>query len=675
MPSESVATIPGVGPKLSGLLERLNIRTKLDLILHLPFRYQDRTRTSPLRDVHSGAEHYVQGQIIDIDIVERPRPSVYVTISDEEGHRLNMRLLHYSRRQMSQLSEGMWLRLWGTVRLGRKGLEMVHPEYRAFKYEPDPPPPEYVPVYPATHGLSSARIRGLIQRSKGETSFLPDYKHFGSTLDESIRFLHEPDPSKGIAGLKSAEERIAFDELLAFNLLKQRRHLQQEKLQTLPLSTARTALADEFLSSLGFVLTSAQKRVVDEVLDDLGQTNPMLRLVQGDVGSGKTVVAALAIVRAAENDVQTAFMAPTELLAEQHHETLSEWLTPLGIQVGLLTGRLSAPSRRTRQKAVASGEDSVVVGTHALFQKSTQFKSLGLAIIDEQHRFGVHQRMLLRDKGRMPHQLIMTATPIPRTLAMYLYSDMDISKIDEMPPGRQEVETTVHSSNQRDAVISGVERELRKGHQAYWVCPSIDERDPTDGDFHGTMDVIKELGPKLPGVEIGHLHGRMAGDEKTRVMTDFRAGIVQLLVATTVVEVGIDVPNATLMVIDDSDRFGLAQLHQLRGRVGRGTQKSHCALLYDTPISETSRQRLNALKTCSDGFELAELDLQFRGAGEVFGTKQSGTENFRVADLALHRHLLDEARIVARSLMEENPELASEIIDTWTPSESDYAAV
>lgn len=674
MPSEPVSQLRGVGPAIGARLQRLNIRTKLDLILHLPFRYEDRTEVTPLSKITTGTEHYVQGRILSVEVVRSQRPSVYVAIGEDHRTRLNMRLLHYSPRQLNQLEEGMWLRVYGLVRLGRKGMEMIHPEYRAFASDPGTPKPEYIPVYPATQGLTSLRIGSLIRRTLNETAFLPNYKHQGLTLGDALRLLHEPDVSRGWEGLHGARKRVAFDELLAFLLLRHRRQIQRTTFSTIALDKHRR-LHDMCLQSLGFSLTDAQQRVAQEVLSDLSRAKPMLRLLQGDVGSGKTVIAALAIVRAAENSTQTAFMAPTELLAEQHYETLSQWLSPLGIQVGLLTGRMTAPARRARLEAIAQGEDTVIVGTHALFQESTKFKSLGLAIIDEQHRFGVHQRMQLRDKGRLPHQLIMTATPIPRTLAMYLFADMDVSVIDEMPPGRQTIETTVHGAQQREKVISAVGNLLASGQQAYWVCAAIDSRDPEDGDFRGTADVLEELKTKLPNVRIGHLHGRMKTEEKARIMKGFRSAEIQLLVATTVVEVGIDVPNATLMVVDDGDRYGLAQLHQLRGRVGRGTEKSYCMLLYDPPISEASRNRLNALKTHTDGFELAHLDLTLRGPGEVFGKKQSGTESFRIADLVMDAELLQETRVQGEKLLKENPKMASKIIDTWTPSESDYAAV
>ena len=674
MPSESVTSLRGVGKVFQQRLERLNIRTKLDLILHLPYRFQDRTSVTALSDVVSGFDHYVQGRIENIEEQTTYRRNLYVTIRDESGGALNMRLLHFSSKQSIHLAKGMWLRLYGNVRLGRRGLEMVHPEYRSFFDDPGPPPPEYVPVYRTTQGLTSQRLRSVIQKALSETAFLPKFNWKNLDLGTAIRQFHEPDPKKGPDSLHTARMRIAFDELLAYSLLTERRRIQQTTLSTVAMPES-SELASQLIDRLGFELTSSQIRVAGEVMSDMATPRPMVRLLQGDVGSGKTVIAALAMIRSAENGHQTAFMAPTELLAEQHHETLSEWLSPLGIQVGLLTGRQNAATRRIQQESLAQGEINVVVGTHALIQRSTRFKSLGLAIIDEQHRFGVHQRMQLRNKGRMPHQLIMTATPIPRTLAMFLFSDMDVSIINEMPPGRKPIETTTHGQGKRDAVIDAVQRLLLRGNQAYWVCPAIEERDPDDGDFRGTEDVLKELSQKMPKVQIGHLTGKMKSADKQKTMADFRSGKIQLIVATTVIEVGIDVPNAVLMVIDDADRYGLAQLHQLRGRVGRGSKKSYCMLLYDHPLSLTARDRMDAMRTCSDGFELAQTDLRLRGSGEVFGVKQSGADNFRVADLALDANILVDAREWGRDLSKNQPDLASQVIDTWTPVERDYAAV
>ena len=673
MVSEPVSSLRGVGKDSTLKLARLGIRTKLDLILHLPFRYQDRTHIAKLADVTAGSDYYVQGEVIDTtEYTEGRHPSAYIKIKDESGGTLNMRLLHYHGRQMASLQPGWFVRLYGNVRLGGRGLEMVHPEYVTFESDPGPPEPELVPIYHTTRGLTSNRLRGLIKRTLGEASFLSKYEIHGTSLSDAIRKLHLPEPQAGLATLEAARKRIALDELLAYNLLQRRRQIQHQTFTTLALSR-HNGKHEALLRSLGFVLTNAQQRVLREILKDLDSTRPMLRLLQGDVGSGKTVIAALAAIRAMENDVQTAFMAPTELLAEQHYETLSSWLEPLGISVGLLTGKMSAPDRRAQQEAIANGQNMVIVGTHALFQTSTKFKSLGLVVIDEQHRFGVHQRMQLRDKGRLPHQLVMTATPIPRTLAMYLFADMDVSIIDELPPGRKSIRTTVHNAKQRSRVIDAVRRLVSNGQQAYWVCVSIEGSDV--GDFLGTENVLQELRGKLRHIRVGHINGPMKTSEKAEIMQDFRNNKIQVLVATTVIEVGIDVPNATLMVIDDADRLGVAQLHQLRGRVGRGRVASHCMLNYSPPISDKSRQRLNSLRRLQDGFKLAELDLSMRGPGEVFGTKQSGTENFKVASLETDVDLLTEVHRLGQELARDDPDLASEIINTWSPAESDYAAV
>lgn len=673
MPSEPISSISGVGPGLAHKFERLNIRTKLDLVLHLPKDYQDRTRITPLSHVIPNQHFYVQGVIRKVSVNRRSnRSNLVVHISDQSGGFLRMRLFHFRDQQVKDLREDKWLRLYGRVQWGKNSLEMIHPEYQVFVDTPRPIQPELTPVYRGTKGLSSRQIRGFIIQALGEATFLPKFKYQSITLGEAIKKLHSPSVNEQNQ-IDPARQRVAFDEILAYLLLQQRRRLQRKTLTTSTLATA-SSLSEQFRQSLNFTLTQSQQQVIKEILGDLGQKRPMLRLLQGDVGSGKTVVAAHAMIRAAENRVQTALMAPTELLAEQHYETLSEWLDPLGIRVGLLTGQMSARTRKVREQAIAEGDDLVVIGTHALFQKSVRFHSLGLTIIDEQHRFGVHQRMLLRDKGRLPHQLIMTATPIPRTLTLYLFTDMDVSKILELPPGRQPITTTVHGPSQRQHVIEAVHRHVGKGHQAYWVCAAIDEQD-SELPLMSTADVEREFQARRESVRVKVLHGQMKSDEKRIVMNQFRTGSIDVLIATTVIEVGVDVPNASLMVIDNADHMGLAQLHQLRGRVGRGSIASYCMLCYATKLSSVQQQRLAALKTMQDGFELAELDLQLRGPGEVFGTKQSGELNFKVAQLERDYTLFQSAAPIARQLSEEDPDLAGEIISTWSPYERDYAAV
>lgn len=676
MPSEPVSSIHGVGSDTAKKLARLNIRTKLDLVLHLPYRYEDRSVVTALNQIRTPREYYYVQGIVQ-ELVVKPtqgRTSAQVTIADQSGSTLKLRFFNYRPNWTKVFQKGTWVRAYGQVWGEFQHKSMVHPDFKTFLSDPGPPKPEYVPVYYTTKGISSKQIRTLIQKTILEVNFLPKFEHFGQTLAEAIESCHHPSELKPEGAPENPRRRVAFDELLAYYLLQQRRRLQHNTFTTQTLDR-KSNLVSDFLDGLGFQLTKSQNIAAREILNDMNSTQPMLRLLQGDVGSGKTVVATLCILRAAENSVQTAFMAPTELLAEQHYQTLSEWLDPLGIRVGLVTGRMPAPTRRARHQAIASGDDLVVVGTHALFQDSIHFKSLGLTIIDEQQRFGVHQRMLLRDKGKVPHQLIMTATPIPRTLALYLFADMDVSRITELPPGRQPITTTIHSEDRRAQVIEAVRRLVALGQQAYWVCAAINESEQAEQELIGTEDVLKELASKVPDVEVGHVHGQMKAPEKQMVMSEFRDGKVDVLVATTVIEVGVDVPNATLMVIDNASNMGLAQLHQLRGRVGRGAEASFCMLNYRAPLSTTQRQRLLSLRNNQDGFKLADLDLQLRGWGEVFGTKQSGTENFRIAKLAEDRDLLVEVNKVGNRLIEEEPDLAGEIINIWSPVESDYASV
>ena len=670
MPSEPVSTINGVGPDLVQKFGRLNIRTKLDLLLHIPFRYLDQTRITPLREVEDGRHYVIQGVIKKVKVTNK---QVSVHISDEDNHRIFMRLFHFYRARINDLKEGFWIRMCGTARKGDWGLEMPHPRFWVvYPTKPEHFEPQLIPVYRSIKGLSSTRIRKAVDKSLNEIAFLPKLKWDGLALGEAVKRVHQPRALSGSEPIEHAHRRIAFDELLAFFLLKERRRVQRAKASIKPF-TQTTQLSTEFVDSLGFTLTAAQMKVVKEIDKDLAKDRPMLRLLQGDVGSGKTVVAAHAMIRAAENDLQTAFMTPTEILAEQHFETLAQWLEPLGVRIGLLTGRMSTRARRARVAAIAEGEDMVVIGTHALFQKSVRFHSLGLAIIDEQHRFGVHQRMMLRDKGLSPHQLIMTATPIPRTLALYLFADMDFSVIDELPPGRQPIRTTIHGTAQRDEVIAALCRHVEHGQQAYWVCAAIAEQE-ADELLIGVEDVQKELGSKAPNLRIEILHGQMDSEDKRQTMESFRTGNIDVLVATTVIEVGVDVPNSSLMIIDNAEHMGLAQLHQLRGRVGRGATASFCMLNYQGNLSPEQLQRLQAIKTSSDGFALAELDLKLRGAGEVFGTKQSGSENFRVADLARDTQLLVEVQQLCKHLSQTDTELASQIIETWSPTSSDYAS-
>ena len=707
---DSVTALRGVGPGSAKRLARLGIAEIRDLLLHLPLRYQDRTRTTPLGQLAAGTECLVAAEILGADINYGRRRSLLVRLQDDSG-RLAMRLFHYSRGQREAFTPGAWVRCFGTVRMGPAGPEMVHPEYRLFPSEPPPPAPELTPVYRQTEGIATTRLAGWIQAALAdvdETIGIPLPGQDFPLLLDALRCVHGRAMDEGdaedaqearAARLAAARRRIVLDELLAHYLVMKRRRAARGGLTTTPLPPTRQ-LGRELLRNLGFRLTGAQARVARDVLNDLVSNVPMMRLLQGDVGSGKTVIAAFAAIRAAEHGCQTALMAPTEILAEQHFETLSAWLGPLGIGVGLLTGRLAAAERRARLAAVEDGEDLVVVGTHALFQSGVEFQRLALAIVDEQHRFGVEQRMMLRHKGEVPHHLVMTATPIPRTLTMALYADMDVSVIDELPPGRQAVRTRVLAMSRRNDVIAYVGQAVAAGAQVYWVCTVIDGQEGEDGlagqaqaaettttgeapasiafgtaprdPERAATTTFEELQEMLPDVRSALVHGRLPATEKATTMAAFKAGEIDLLVATTVIEVGVDVPNASLMVIDNAERLGLAQLHQLRGRVGRGSTRSDCVLLYQPPLSEVATQRLAVLRKTNDGFVIAEKDLELRGPGDILGTRQTGEQAFRIADLAEDAALVPLATRIGNSLP-NSPELAGQITSTWAfGTDADY---
>lgn len=671
----AVTSLPGIGPGAAQKLARLGAHTLLDLLLHLPLRYEDRTRSVPLEELEVGMECLVTARVLRSEVAYGRRRSLFATIGDDAG-RLGVRLFHFNNRQREGLRPGLWIRCFGEVRLGPRGPEMVHPEYRLHSEEPPPATPELTPVYRVTHGLTSQRLASWIQLAleRCDATFFSRLEGTEfPVLFDALALLHAPAP--GEKRIAAAKARVALDELIGNYLsLKRRRELARAA-QSTPLPSHRQ-LGRMLFDRLGFRLTKAQTRVTAEVLQDLAATQPMVRLLQGDVGAGKTVVAAFAAVRAAEHEHQTAVMAPTEILAEQHFETLSDWLAPLGIGVGLLTGRQSAAERRVRLNAVQEGADLVLVGTHALFQAGVRFRNLALAIIDEQHRFGVHQRLLLRDRRadeRLPHQLVMTATPIPRTLTMALYADMDVSTIDELPPGRKPVRTRVASMARRDEVVRQVRRACGDGRQAYWVCTVIedDEEDPR----HAAETTFKTLSEQAPDLRFGLVHGRLPGVEKSAAMAAFKDGEVDVLVATTVIEVGVDVPNATLMVIDNAERLGLAQLHQLRGRVGRGSAESACVMLYEPPLSAIARKRLDVLRKSNDGFVIAEKDLELRGPGDVMGTRQAGEQTFKFADLSTHRTLAPRAVRIAERLATEDAAAAERVMRAWAHGDTQYASV
>ena len=654
--ADAITTLKGVGPALAEKLHRLGITTVGQLPFHLPLRYQDRRARVPLGNMRHGREGVVIGQVMEARLLFGRRRSLAVTIGDDTGF-ITLRFYHFSSRQQEAFREGAYVRAFGEARMAGNRLELAHPDYRVFPNAPDDDAGEWTPIYPTTEGLGQARLRGLmVQVLAAPWMQAESYA--------ALRWLHAPPRDADVADIEAHQEQVAFDELTAHFLIMKRRHALRDQQSTRALPQARQ-LGRELLNRLGFSLTAAQRRVTTEVLLDLAETRPMLRLLQGDVGSGKTVVAAFAAIRAAEHGAQTAVMAPTELLAEQHYQNFSEWLTPLGIDVVLITGSLGKRERANRITAIERGEALVAIGTHALFQNQVTFHDLALTVIDEQHRFGVHQRMALRDKGRTPHQLVMTATPIPRTLTMALYADMDVSIIDELPPGRQAIHTTVIGDDQREQVIERVAEACRDGAQAYWVCTLIEDSESLPANAAETT--FAELREALPDIAVGLVHGRMSATEKSAAMAQFASGDLSLLVATTVIEVGVDVPNATLMVIENPERLGLAQLHQLRGRVGRGTQSSYCVLLYGKPLSESARARLDVIRASQDGFAIAEQDLAQRGPGELLGARQTGEQGFRVADLSRHMHLLGEVMARGdRMMADDDPEIDA-LLSVWAP--------
>ncbi|MCW8917278.1 MAG: ATP-dependent DNA helicase RecG [Gammaproteobacteria bacterium] len=689
-----VTTLKGVGPSMAERLQRLRIQTVQDLLFHLPSRYQDRTRITPIGALRPGDEVVVEGEVQGSEVKFGRRRMLLTHISDGSGG-LTLRFFHFNSAQQQSLSPGTRLRCFGEVRSGVTSLEMVHPEFR--RLAPGAAGSEAVveehltPIYPTTEGLQMPGLRKLIDQAltllqEGAlalpdlipTALLPSGM---GRLRESLLSLHRPTPDIALSQLSEgghpAQQRLAFEELLAHQL-SLRLLRQRQRLHVAPALRAPGPLVAQLQARLPFALTGAQQRVLDEIRADLQQPTPMQRLVQGDVGCGKTIVAALAALQAVESGLQAAVMAPTELLAEQHYQSLRGWLEPLGLKVAWLTGRLTAKARREMLAAIESGTAVVAVGTHALFQQEATFRALGLVIVDEQHRFGVHQRLALREKGVQadgshPHQLIMTATPIPRTLAMTAYADLDLSVIDELPPGRTPVETVAISDERRDEVVQRVAAACAEGRQAYWVCTLIEESESLQ--CQAAEESVVQLRQQLPQLRIGLIHGRMKGAQKEQAMNAFKQGELELLVATTVIEVGVDVPNASLMIIENAERLGLAQLHQLRGRVGRGSTKSSCVLMYHPPISQQARERLGVLRESNDGFVIARKDLELRGPGEVLGTRQTGMLQLRIADLQRDQALLAPVGVAAQRLLQEYPQQVTLLLERWLGERQRYGDV
>ncbi len=691
----SPTTLRGVGPAVAEKLAARGLLSLRDLWLHLPLRYEDRTRVVPVSGLLPGVAAQVVARVEAVERGFRRRPMLRVLLRGEDGARLGLRFFHFSGAQAAQFIVGRRVLAFGEPRPGPQGLEVVHPGYRFLGAdEPAALSETLDPVYPVVDGVGPASLAKLVQLAlerlpADDTLELLPAELLPRQLDgplptlrEALLVVHRPPPGSDLdalaAGRHPAQQRLAIEELLAHHLSLRRQRVALQAHGAEPIVPAG-ALAGAMLARLPFRLTGAQARVVAEVRADLARPRPMLRLVQGDVGSGKTVVAALAALDAIEAGRQAALVAPTELLAEQHLANLRGWLEPLGVRVAWLAGKVTGKARATALAAIASGEAQLVVGTHALMQEGVAFASLALAIIDEQHRFGVHQRLALRDKGfvagadagRVPHQLVMTATPIPRTLAMTAYADLDASVIDELPPGRTPVQTVAVSDGRREELVARIRAACAEGRQAYWVCTLIEENEEIEAQ--SAQATFEQLGASLPGLRVGLVHGRMKPREKHEVMRAFKDGALQLLVATTVIEVGVDVPNASLMIIENAERLGLAQLHQLRGRVGRGAAASTCVLLYRSPLSAMARERIDVMRRTTDGFEIAEKDLQLRGPGELLGTRQTGLAQFRVADLVRDAAWLPWVRASADTLLAEAPALADRVVERWVGGAARFA--
>ena len=682
-----LSSLPGVGPRVAEKLAARGLLTLQDLWLQLPRQYEDRTRITPIRALQAGVAAQVEGTVEAVERGFRYRPMLRVAIGDESQATLVLRFFHFRAAQVAQFAPGVRVRCYGTPRAGQQGLEIVHPSYRVLEAADGALGDRLDPVYPAIQGIGPASLRRLIALALDRLpdddalELLPRESLAGlqlPSLRDALLAVHRPPQDADVAALlvgrHPAQRRLALEELLAHHLSLRRQRIALQRHAAPALATDGT-LSQRLRASLPFALTGAQERVFAQVRHDLAQPHPMLRLVQGDVGSGKTVVAALAAMLAVQSGKQAALMAPTELLAEQHLHTLRGWLEPLGVRVAWLAGKVTGKARAAVVADVASGHAQVVVGTHALMQEGIVFHGLALAIVDEQHRFGVHQRLALRDKGAggnsVPHQLVMTATPIPRTLAMAAYADLDVSAIDELPPGRTPVQTVALSAERRPELIERIRAACAEGRQAYWVCTLIDDSDEVAAQ--AAQSTFEALSAALPELRIGLVHGRMKPAEKQATMRAFKDGALGLLVATTVIEVGVDVANASLMIVENAERLGLAQLHQLRGRVGRGSAASSCVLLYQPPLAALARQRLETMRETNDGFVIAEKDLALRGPGELLGTRQTGLVAFRLADLVRDADLLPQVHALGDRLLAASPQVAERLVARWIGGAARYA--
>ena len=694
-----VTALKGVGPKVAERLQRIQIYTVQDLLFHLPIRYQDRTRIRPVGALRTGEECVVIGTIEHSEVVFRKRRMLLVSVEDGTG-RVQLRFFYFNKSQRENLSKGVKIRCFGEIRRSLKGPEMVHPEYEILHSDETTKVEDHLtPIYSTTEGLHQLSLRRLTSQAlqwvtdhegqnedKGDEPTLdllpspPRIDGQNVSILDALRFVHRPPPEADTEALTSGkhpmQRRLAFEELLAQQLSLSKLRLQMQKQEAVSIQS-KGKLYKDLLDALEFDLTGAQKRVIRTVFADLSNDYPMLRLVQGDVGSGKTLVAIAGCLQAIESGYQAVMMAPTEILAEQHLHNFSILLEPLGVKLAWLSGKLTASKANEMKELIASGSANCIVGTHALFQQGVEFKNLALVVIDEQHRFGVHQRLALREKGIQdgmhPHQLIMTATPIPRTLAMTAYADLDYSVIDELPPGRKPISTIAIPMERRHEVVERVANACRNGQQAYWVCTLVEESEALQ--CQAAEDVYRVLSQMLRGVKVGLVHGRMKGKEKDAVMQDFTARKIDLLIATTVIEVGVDVPNASLMIIENAERLGLAQLHQLRGRVGRGTEQSSCVLVFDPPLTENAKTRIDTMRNTNDGFKIAQVDLEIRGPGEVLGTRQTGMLELRIANIMRDQDLIPLVQETAKQLLQDHPKNADAVIQRWLGRSTEYGQV
>ena len=679
----AVHQLQGVGNAAAAMLEKLNIYTTDDLLFHLPRDYEDRSTIIAMNQLIVGRSYLLEGIVKNVDFPPGKRKSMAVLLDDECG-KVTLRFYHVYKGITDRAKMGSRLRVFGEVRVGARGLEMYHPELQLITEHTPLPQTQLTAIYPATDGLTQPKLREYVKQvlenySDNLPELLPQKFTNGYALKQALDYIHHPPVNANMLqlaqGSHPAQQRLIFEELVAhqISLLTRRAYIQQIEAPSFhPSKTFAKAL----LASLPFEMTGAQKRVSKEIITDLKQNKPMLRLVQGDVGAGKTLVAGVAACHALEEGWQVALMAPTEILAEQHYLNFKKWFEPIGLTVSWLSGKQKGKAREASEQSIQQGSANLVIGTHALFQDNVKFAKLGLVIIDEQHRFGVDQRLALRNKGlagMTPHQLVMTATPIPRTLAMSAYGDLDTSVIDELPPGRTPIQTVTIPLDRREQVLQRIATNCAEGKQAYWVCTLVEQSETLDAQ--AAEATFAEMKLRFPEVNIGLVHGKMKADEKQKVMQQFKNNELQLLIATTVIEVGVDVPNASIMVIENAERLGLSQLHQLRGRVGRGAKASFCALLYKNPLSQNGQERLRIMRETNDGFLIAEKDLELRGPGELLGTKQTGDMGFRVAKLERDDHLLNQAHFVAQQIFKDHPDNVQALLNRWLPEAPRYAYV